>query len=201
MGQLDTPTGPGSEPITLSAIEDRKGTSRPFMACTCCGKTPVVSSATGLDKVTKYRCKECFYSLDSDNPIPYPDVEDRKSTCSCDTSKESGNVDIREFTTGATRDTDEGKYDYEGFYSPLVMERFAQYMTLHRKQSDGNLRASDNWQKGIPKDAYMKSAWRHFIDVWKEHRGIDTTEGLEDALCALLFNVQGYLFETLKEKS
>ena len=41
---------------------------------------------------------------------------------------------IRQFNTGATRDTDEDKYDYEGFYSPLVMERFAQYMNKHRKQ-------------------------------------------------------------------
>ena len=73
---------------------------------------------------------------------------------------------VRQFKTGATRDTDEGKYDYEGFISPLVLERFAQYMHKHRKQSDGNLRASDNWQKGIPKDAYIKSAWRHFVDWW-----------------------------------
>jgi len=108
---------------------------------------------------------------------------------------------VRQFSTGATRDTDEGKYDYEGFLSPLVIERFGQYMNKHRKQSDGNLRDSDNWQKGIPQDAYIKSAWRHFMDWWKEHRGYGSREGLEDALCALLFNVQGYLHEHLKRKS
>jgi hypothetical protein len=107
---------------------------------------------------------------------------------------------IRQFNTGATRDTDEGKYDYEGFLSPLVIQRFAQYMNKHRKQSNGELRDSDNWQKGIPKDAYMKSAWRHFIDWWMEHRGHLSREGIEDALCALLFNVQGYLHEYLKEQ-
>ena len=106
---------------------------------------------------------------------------------------------IRSFTTGATRDTDEGKYDYEGFFSPLVIERFAEYMNKHRKQSDGNLRDSDNWQKGIPLCAYMKSGWRHFIDLWKEHRGYRTKDGIEEALCALLFNVQGYLHEYLKK--
>jgi len=78
---------------------------------------------------------------------------------------------IRRFDTGATRDTDEGKLDFEGFLSPLVLERYAQYMNKHRKQSDGKLRDSDNWQKGIPLKAYIKSLWRHFFDLWKIHRG------------------------------
>lgn len=107
---------------------------------------------------------------------------------------------MREFDTGATRDSEEGKFDYEGFYSPLVVKRFAEYMNKHRKQADGKLRDSDNWQKGIPKDAYIKSAWRHFMDLWMEHRGYKSREGIEDALCALLFNIQGYLFEILKNK-
>lgn len=107
---------------------------------------------------------------------------------------------MREFKTGATRDNDEGKYDYEGFYNPLIIKRFGQYMDKHRKQADGKIRDSDNWQKGIPKDAYIKSAWRHFMDWWMEHRGYKSREGIEDALCALLFNIQGYLFEILKEK-
>lgn len=105
---------------------------------------------------------------------------------------------IRKFNSGATRDSEEGKNDYEGFLSPLVLERFGQYMTKHRKQIDGKLRDSDNWQKGIPQSAYIKSAFRHFMDWWKEHRGIKTKEGLEDALCALLFNVMGYFHEHLK---
>ena len=107
---------------------------------------------------------------------------------------------IRKFASGATRDTSIDKYDYEGFYSPIVMERFAEYMHKHRKQSDGSLRASDNWQKGIPIDAYMKSIYRHFIDLWKEHRGYKSKDGIEEALCALLFNIQGYLYEYLKTK-
>ena len=43
----------------------------------------------------------------------------------------------RQFSTGATRDTDEGKYDYEGFFSPLVLERYGEYMNKHRQQSAG----------------------------------------------------------------
>lgn len=108
--------------------------------------------------------------------------------------------DIRTFKTGATRDKDTGKYDYEGFLSPLVLQRFAQYMNKHRYQSDGMVRDSDNWQKGIPKKEYMKSGWRHFMDWWLEYRGFSSREGLQDALCALMFNVMGYLHEDLKER-
>jgi hypothetical protein len=104
---------------------------------------------------------------------------------------------IRTFDTGATRDTDAGKLDYEGFLSPLALERFAEYMNKNRVQSDGSIRDSDNWQKGIPLTAYMKSMWRHFFKVWRGHRdGHDVTE----ELCALFFNVQGYLHESLKAR-
>jgi hypothetical protein len=108
---------------------------------------------------------------------------------------------MRNFETGATRDTDESKFDYEGFLSPLVLERFAAYMHSHRLQADGKLRASDNWQKGIPLDAYMKSGFRHFFDWWKLHRGLSTPYDDEnEALCALMFNVMGYLHERLKQR-
>jgi hypothetical protein len=108
--------------------------------------------------------------------------------------------EVRQFASGANRDTDTGKLDYEGFYSPLVMERFAEYMNKNRKLKDGTTRDSDNWQKGIPFEAYMKSMYRHFMDVWMEHRGYDTKAGQEEALCALIFNAQGYLFELLQAK-
>lgn len=105
---------------------------------------------------------------------------------------------MRKFESGATRDTDEGKLDYEGFLSPVALEAFAQYMHKNRVQSDGQLRASDNWQKGIPRDAYMKSMFRHFMDVWMCHRDVAPADDLAEALCALLFNVQGYLHEVRK---
>jgi hypothetical protein len=109
---------------------------------------------------------------------------------------------IRKFETGATRDSDEGKLDYEGFESPFVMQRFAEFMHENRKQKDGSIRGSDNWQAGIPKEAYIKSMLRHLMDVWLHHRGLGhkAKEPLEVALCALRFNVNGYLFEELKEK-
>ena len=108
---------------------------------------------------------------------------------------------MREFASGATRDGDDTKPDYEGFLSPEVLKRFGVYMTEHRVQADGKLRASDNWQRGIPRDVYLKSQLRHTIDQWHLHRdGVPLGERkhLEDACCAILFNVAGYLYELLK---
>ena len=36
---------------------------------------------------------------------------------------------IRKFKSGATRDTNEGKYDYEGFLHPVVIEAFGNICT------------------------------------------------------------------------
>jgi len=107
---------------------------------------------------------------------------------------------IRTFESGATRNLDDLKLDFEGFLSPLVLERYAQYMHLHRIQADGTVRDADNWQKGMPLTVYIKSLWRHFFSVWQAHRGIKTKEDIETSLCAVLFNTSGYLYEILKEK-
>ncbi len=107
---------------------------------------------------------------------------------------------MRTFETGATRDAAGlEKLDYEGFLSPLVLKRFAEYMNANRVTAQG-VRDSDNWQKGIPLDVYMKSMHRHFMDIWMNHRGYETKDDMETALCAVLFNAMGYLHETLVEK-
>lgn len=105
---------------------------------------------------------------------------------------------MRNFESGATRDSEEGKLDIEGFLSPLVLLRFSEYMHWHRKQADGKLRDADNWQKGIPEDAYMKSLTRHFFEVWRLWDEGTGGKVWEDALCAALFNIQGLLFESLR---
>ena len=110
---------------------------------------------------------------------------------------------IRKFHTGATRDTTVGKYDFEGFLSPIVLQRFAAYMDKHRVQSDGTLRDSDNWQKHFGPDHYaicMKSLLRHVMDMWFEHRGLKSRDGIEDAMMAILFNVMVYADKYLKDK-
>lgn len=101
----------------------------------------------------------------------------------------------RTFDTGAIRDTDDDKLDFSGFLSPRVIHRYAEYMHSCRKLPDGSLRSASNWQKGISYESYMSSMWRHFFEVWANHWD-DSPD--EEALCALLFNVFGYLHELLE---
>jgi uncharacterized protein YfbU (UPF0304 family) len=109
----------------------------------------------------------------------------------------SESQEMRKFDTGATRNVDVNKLDFEGFLSPAVLIRYSEYLNKHRVQADGKLRDSDNWQRGIPREVYMKSAFRHFVDVWSAHRGNKNVD-LQESLCAVVFNIMGYLFEALK---
>lgn len=113
--------------------------------------------------------------------------------------------EVRKFDTGATRSSDASRYDPEGFLSPIVIERFCEYMNKHRVQPDGSIRASDNWQKGIPQETYMKGMWRHMLHLWTRHRGYTVQDKMattctEDDLCTIMFNAQGLLFEILKKE-
>jgi len=105
--------------------------------------------------------------------------------------------DMRIFDTGARRDTEDGKPDFEAFLSPLVLSRYAEYMHRHRKLPDGSMRDGDDWQRGIPKSVYVKSAWRHFFAWWTAYRAGWTDL---DAACGILFNVMGFMHECLKSK-
>lgn len=118
-------------------------------------------------------------------------------------------METRQFETGATRDTDKGKLEYEGFISPLVDRRFAEYMHKCRTRNvpEGQtLRDPDNWQKGIPIDTYASSLVRHVVEFRLIHDGFEAFDekgnkmDLEDVLCAIRFNVDGYLFETVKRR-
>lgn len=110
---------------------------------------------------------------------------------------------IRKWKTGADRDIDEGKLDFEGFLNPVVLEIYAKYMNKHQTRKDGTLRESDNWQNLFGEehfDVCMKSALRHIHAWWKEHRGYKSQEGIEDAICGVLFNAQAYLLKLIKDK-
>ncbi len=112
---------------------------------------------------------------------------------------------VRMFGSGATRHTDDKKLDFEGFLSPLALRAYGEYMHSNRIQADGTKRDSDNWQKGIPIEEYMKSLMRHTLDTHAIHRGhtvYDTKDGhvvdIVEALCGDIFNSFGYLHEYLK---
>lgn len=112
---------------------------------------------------------------------------------------------IREFDTGATRDTIEGKLDYVKALSPIVLRRYVQYLNEHRLQPDGKMRDFDNWKKGIPQETYHSSKGRHFFASWLLTEGYKVSDNHgpvneEDALCGELFNTMGKLHEILKAK-
>lgn len=120
-----------------------------------------------------------------------------------ETIKETG--EVRTFAGGATRDTDMDKPSYVKALSPAVLRRYVEYLGKHRIQSDGGLRDWDNWKKGIPQDVYLDGLGRHFVAVWlllQEHSASDNhgPVTLEDSLCGIIFNAQGILYETLKQK-
>ncbi len=118
--------------------------------------------------------------------------------------------EIRKFESGATRDTDKNKLDYEGFLSPIVLRAYAEYLDKHRALPDGSTRDSDNWQGLFGEkhlDVCIKSMFRHFVDVWTIHRGFEPRieKGepvtLNDALGGVIFNAMAYWFKLLKEKT
>ena len=116
-------------------------------------------------------------------------------------------TEVVTFTGGATRESDVDKLDYEGFLSPLVLERFAQYMHKHRLQADGAMRSSDNWQGGMPRQRYLKSLVRHVWELWALFRGRPLSpktardpQDVEEVLCAIFFNTQGLLLEFLLKR-
>lgn len=110
--------------------------------------------------------------------------------------------EIRHFESGATRNLDTNKHDYEGFLNPSALYEFGKYMHEHRHQRDGSLRDSDNWQKGISFRVYVKSLVRHTIDLWRMERGYAVTNPDTgqphtkiELCCAIVFNAMGYLKE------
>lgn len=110
---------------------------------------------------------------------------------------------MRNFESGGVRDTDEGKIDPEGCLSPLVLQKFSEYMLQHTTQADGNKRGSDNWQAHFGENHYAicaKSFWRHALDFWLAHRGLPSREGMEAAIHGCLFNLFAYADKYYKDQ-
>lgn len=163
------------------AMNDLRPNWRVGLTCPC----PLCEAYREIER------KECVAILTGRDP---GDENDAKPVAAEDTKSATTRV----FATGATRNNDASKYDYEGFLSPLVLEAYAAYMHVNRQLEDGSVRASDNWQKGIPREVYAKSGWRHFHDLWKAQRGIAPDEGELGASMGVLFNVMGWAFERMK---
>lgn len=109
---------------------------------------------------------------------------------------------VRTFETGATRSPLGSKLQYSKFMDSRVIKRYCEYLNHHRVQTDGKVREPDNWKSGIPVTSYVDSMQRHYMDIWLWHQEytVEMSEDIETALCALLFNVQGLLFEVLRDE-
>jgi len=113
--------------------------------------------------------------------------------------------ELRNFDTGAIRDNDDSKINYQGALSPLVLEAYGAYIQKHSLLPDGTRRNNKNWQNLFGtheehRQVCIESAWRHFIDLLMEHDGYDSRDGLDEAIGGLMFNIQAYWFSVLKER-
>ncbi len=180
-------------------------------------------SVYGFSSKKEAEAAEALYLAKQAGPILGVETSAEGKTCGdCDIQPRCGTVDhtdshpgctsfkskdkIRKFDTGATRDTAEGKLDYRKALSPIVLQRYVQYLGAHRKQPDGSVRDFDNWKKGIPTEAYFEGLGRHDMAVWLLHDGFLAEDNhgpvnLEDTLCAIIFNASGWLHEILKKKN
>jgi hypothetical protein len=95
---------------------------------------------------------------------------------------------ITQFKTGAIRDSQEGKTDYNETISWTALNRYARYMT-GKKAKYG----AGNFKKGIETWSYVQSMLRH-VDKWMRNtyeEGNDEKD--EDHLSAIVFNVFGIM--------
>lgn len=113
---------------------------------------------------------------------------------------------VREWKSWWIRDLDEDKLDFEWFLSPLVLQKYWEYMHKNRKLKDWSIRDSDNWQKWFGEDnqsVCVKSLLRHVHDIWMEHRGFKSREGMSEAMMWSLFNIMAlanWYYNTINNK-
>ena len=103
----------------------------------------------------------------------------------------------RQFSTGATRDTAEGKIDPSRAIHPSVLRMFCDYMLAKAEMPD-HVRSQDNWQRGIPPAELLASLSRHHLDIWSHLKGGPTTEEIDAALNGALFNVMALMLHHLR---
>lgn len=86
-----------------------------------------------------------------------------------------------EYTSGAKRDTQEGKPRYD-LIPPGPLKRHAELMARGAEKYDAH-----NWTKGMPVSRFVASAQRHL----EQYRAGDRSE---DHLAAVAFNVYAVMF-------
>ena len=101
---------------------------------------------------------------------------------------------MRDFDTGATRDSAENKLHYQGYLSQRALRRFAEYMLSHEVQADGKRRQPGNWKLGIPLEVYEDSLYRHTMEFYEKLEKGNRGAAAEVA-AAMFFNLQGWLHE------
>ena len=111
---------------------------------------------------------------------------------------------VRVFDTGAIRDSNRNKYEYTRALDPRVLRAYLAFLHRHAEMPDGSYRPVDNWKKGMA-ESYLESLFRHVMDLWeldqygqsyRPENGAPVI--LVDALCAVIFNAHGWLYEHLK---
>lgn len=113
--------------------------------------------------------------------------------------------ELRKFESGAIRDQNENKPNYAGFFSPLVLKRFGDYMMKHQQLPNGDKRNADNWKGLFGKEhnkVCFESNLRHVFDLWLIHDGFDdlSRDEKEEVLCAIMFNTMAELYKILLDK-
>lgn len=179
--------------VTCPFCEEKfcRSCAEDWLPCDICGQRGCstcvgFSSAYGINICTLESCYE-----EADANI----AEDEKKMM-----KSIKQAKTRKFDTGAVRDTDEGKLNYVKALSPWVIKKYVEYLGKHRQLPDGSVRDWDNWKNGIDKQVYAESLIRHAMTAWLLHEGcpIEDNHGpvtMEDALCGVIFNAMGYLYE------
>lgn len=159
------------------------------------------------------KCIDCKFYVDGEcEKLPgwgMSDIENHDSPCGCGFEPKpklkKTTPEIRQFETGATRDTDANKPSYVKALSPIALQYYVNYLGHHRVQSDGSLRDWDNWKKGIPQDVYLDGLGRHKMAVWLLCHGFPSSDNhgpvtLKDSLCGVIFNAMGMLHEILQKE-
>ena len=100
---------------------------------------------------------------------------------------------VTKFSTGAIRDSQEGKEDYLETLSWTGLRIYIQYMTEKKKKY-----GSGNFKKGIPDESYEKSLVRHLQKFLEnKYEGgmveLDGQFGNYDHICGIIFNAFGLL--------